>query len=60
MKGAFSLFLIEFDNFFEIWYGMFIKVCGGRPALEYRVFITLKTRLFGMSNEARGGPKRPI
>jgi len=29
---AFSLFLIEFDNFFEIWYAMSIKVCGGRPA----------------------------
>ena len=42
-RGAFSLFLIEFDNLFKIWYAMFIKVCGGRPAHDYRLSIILRT-----------------
>jgi hypothetical protein len=59
MKGGFSLFLIEFDNFFEIWYAMFIKVCGGRQAHDYRLFTILKTKLFFRTpNEERGGSKR--
>jgi hypothetical protein len=48
---AFSLFLIEFDNFFEIWYAIFIKVCGGRPAHDYGLFTILKTELFRTPNE---------